>query len=108
MKEFAGKVALITGAAHGIGYSFALEAVRRGMKLALVDIDAPALETVAAECREMGAEVLTCETDVSVYEEAKASVQATMDRYGQIDVLFANAGIATAGSILHIPIRDWE
>lgn len=108
MKEFAGKVALITGAAHGIGYSFALEAVRRGMKLALVDIDAPALETVAAECREMGAEVLTCETDVSVYEEAKASVQATMDRYGQIDVLFANAGIATAGSILHIPLRDWE
>lgn len=78
------------------------------MKLALVDIDAPALEAVAAECREMGAEVLTCETDVSVYEEAKASVQATMDRYGQIDVLFANAGIATAGSILHIPIRDWE
>ena len=108
MKEFAGKVAMITGAAHGIGYSFALEAVRRGMKLALVDIDAPALEAVAAECREMGAEVLTCETDVSVYEEAKASVQATMDRYGQIDVLFANAGIATAGSILHIPIRDWE
>ena len=46
---------MITGAAHGIGYSFALEAVRRGMKLALVDIDAPALEAVAAECREMGA-----------------------------------------------------
>ena len=39
MKEFFGKVALITGAAHGIGYSFALEAASRGMKLALVDID---------------------------------------------------------------------
>ena len=46
--------------------------------------------------------------DVSVYEEAKASVEATMARFGQIDLLFANAGIATAGSILHIPIRDWE
>lgn len=43
-----------------------------------------------------------------MYEEAKASVKATMDKYGEIDVLFANAGIATAGSILHIPIRDWE
>ena len=42
------------------------------------------------------------------YEEAKASVQATMEQFGQIDVLFANAGIATAGSILTIPIRDWE
>ena len=88
---------MITGAAHGIGYSFALEAVRRGMKLALVDIDAPALEAVAAECREMGAEVLTCETDVSVYEEAKASVQATMDRYGQIDVLFCKRGDCHGG-----------
>ena len=51
---------------------------------------------------------MVCVTDVSVYEEAKASVQATMEQFGQIDVLFANAGIATAGSILTIPIRDWE
>ncbi len=43
MKEFFGKVALITGAAHGIGYSFALEAASRGMKLALVDIDETAM-----------------------------------------------------------------
>ena len=108
MKEFFGKVALITGAAHGIGYSFALEAASRGMKLALVDIDETAMLEAAKECSRFGAEVLTCPTDVSVYEEAKASVEATMARFGQIDLLFANAGIATAGSILHIPIRDWE
>ena len=108
MKEFFGKVALITGAAHGIGYSFALEAASRGMKLALVDIDETAMLEAAKECSRFGAEVLTCTTDVSVYEEAKASVEATMARFGQIDLLFANAGIATAGSILHIPIRDWE
>lgn len=108
MKEFNGKVALVTGAAHGIGYAFSKEAAERGMKLALVDIDEPALNQVAEELRGLNAEVLVCVTDVSVYEEAKASVQATMDKYGQIDVLFANAGIATAGSILTIPIRDWE
>ena len=108
MKEFNGKVALVTGAAHGIGYAFSKEAAERGMKLALVDIDEPALNQVAEELRSRNAEVLVCVTDVSVYEEAKASVQATMDKYGQIDVLFANAGIATAGSILTIPIRDWE
>lgn len=106
MKEFNGKVALVTGAAHGIGYAFSKEAAERGMKLALVDIDEPALNQVAEELRGLNAEVLVCVTDVSVYEEAKASVQATMDKYGQIDVLFANAGIATAGSILTIPIRD--
>lgn len=108
MKEFNGKVALVTGAAHGIGYAFSKEAAERGMKLALVDIDEPALNQVAEELRSRNAEVLVCVTDVSVYEEAKASVQATMEQFGQIDVLFANAGIATAGSILSIPIRDWE
>lgn len=108
MKEFSGKVALVTGAAHGIGYAFSKEAAERGMKLALVDIDEPALNQVAEELRSRNAEVLVCVTDVSVYEEAKASVQATMEQFGQIDVLFANAGIATAGSILTIPIRDWE
>lgn len=108
MKEFNGKVALVTGAAHGIGYAFSKEAAERGMKLALVDIDEPALNQVAEELRGLNAEVLVCVTDVSVYEEAKASVQATMEQFGQIDVLFANAGIATAGSILTIPIRDWE
>lgn len=108
MKEFNGKVALVTGAAHGIGYAFSKEAAERGMKLALVDIDEPALNQVAEELRSRNAEVLVCVTDVSVYEEAKASVQATIEQFGQIDVLFANAGIATAGSILTIPIRDWE
>ena len=108
MKEFNGKVALVTGAVHGIGYAFSKEAAERGMKLALVDIDEPALNQVAEELRSRNAEVLVCVTDVSVYEEAKASVQATMEQFGQIDVLFANAGIATAGSILTIPIRDWE
>ena len=108
MKEFNGKVALVTGAAHGIGYAFSKEAAERGMKLALVDIDEPALNQVAEELRSRNAEVLVCVTDVSVYEEAKASVQATMEQFGQIDVLFANAGIATAGSIRTIPIRDWE
>jgi len=108
MKEFAGKVALITGAAHGIGRSFAHEAARRGMKLALVDIDSEYLVQVKAECEALGAETLAVVTDVSVYDEVHASVEKTMNRYGQIDILFSNAGIATAGSILNIPVRDWE
>lgn len=108
MKEFAGKVALITGAAHGIGYSFALEACRRGMRLVLVDIDREALADAEKDCRALGAEVLGCHADVSLYEEVRDSVEKAMKAYGQIDLLFANAGIATAGSILTIPICDWE
>lgn len=108
MKEFKGKVALITGAAHGIGMAFAEEAAKRGMKLALVDIDAEALPGVKATCEKLGAETLALDADVSIYEEVQASVIKAMEQYGQIDLLFANAGIATAGSILNIPIRDWE
>lgn len=108
MKEFREKIALITGAAHGIGRSFAVEAAKRGMKLSLVDIDAAALAEARTECEALGAEVLAIVTDVSLYEEVHASVEQTLRRFGQIDVLFANAGIATAGSILNIPVRDWE
>jgi len=108
MKNFKDKVALITGTAHGIGRSFALEAAKRGMKLSLVDIDSESLVDAKAECESLGAEVMAILTDVSVYEEVHDSVEKTMKRFGQIDVMFANAGIATAGSILNIPVQDWE
>lgn len=108
MKEFKKKVALITGAAHGIGRSFAIEAAKRGMKLSLVDIDSESLVEAKAECEALGADVIAILTDVSVYDEVHTSVEKTMERFGQIDVLFANAGIATAGSVLNIPVRDWE
>ena len=108
MKEFAGKVALVTGAAHGIGYSYCTEAAKRGMKLSLVDIDGPAMEKAAEDFRALGAEVITNLCDVSVYDECKAAIKNTMDHYGQIDTLLANAGICTAGNIVNMPITDWE
>lgn len=108
MKEFKGKVALITGAANGIGLAFAKEAAKRGMNLALVDIDSENLPPAKAAAEEYGVSCLAIVADVSLYDEVKDSVKKTMDTYGQIDLLFMNAGIATAGSLTNIPIRDWE
>ena len=90
MKEFSGKVALITGAANGFGKALAIEAAGRGMKLALVDIDNADLTGTTAVLRNLGAEVLP------------------IAAYGSIDLLFCNAGIAPAGDIFHLPPRDWR
>jgi len=108
MTEFKDKVALITGAANGFGKIFAIEAVKRGMKVAVVDIDSDDLFGVTALLKKMGGEVLSIDADVTLYEDVKMTVAKTMEAYGQIDILFANAGIAPSGDIFHIPPRDWE
>ncbi|MCI7551728.1 MAG: SDR family NAD(P)-dependent oxidoreductase [Arcanobacterium sp.] len=108
MKYFAGKVALITGGANGIGKAFAIAAAKRGMKIALVDIDAADLVGTAAVLKGLGAEVVTIETDVTDAAEVKKSVEKTMEAFGQIDLLFNNAGIAPAGDVLELPVIDWQ
>ena len=108
MTEFKDKVALITGAANGFGKVFAMEAVNRGMKVAIVDIDGDDLFGVTALLKKMGGEVLPIEADVTDYSQVKMSVDKTMETFGQIDVLFANAGIAPSGDIFNLPARDWQ
>ena len=106
MKEFSGKVALITGAANGFGKALAIEAAGRGMKLALVAIDHADLPGTTAVLRHLGAEVLPIHADVTKFEDVRASVEKTLAAYGSIDLLFCNAGIAPAGDIFHLPPRD--
>ncbi|MDD7466010.1 MAG: SDR family NAD(P)-dependent oxidoreductase [Actinomycetaceae bacterium] len=108
MRDFKDKVALITGGANGIGKAFAIEAAKRGMKLALVDIDGPDLVGTQAVLEALGAQVAMIEADVTDYDEVKKSVEATMNAFGQIDLLFNNAGIAPAGDIVELPVLDWQ
>ena len=80
MKEFKNKVAAITGSATGIGRA----------------------------CEKAGApKVVTIKTDVTKYEEVRFSIQRVMQEYGQLDLMFANAGIATAGWVYNHPPQDW-
>lgn len=109
MTEFKGKVAAITGAANGIGKAFAEEAAKRGMKLALLDIEYETAEKVAEECETLGSpKAVAIKVDTSIYEEVRLSVKRIMHEFGQIDVFFNNAGVCGAGSILNIPHQDWE
>ena len=108
MKDFSGKVALITGAARGFGKEFAKEAFHRGMRLFLADIDEQTLENTTTELRQMGAEVLSFGVDVSLESGVDAMVNQAMAHYGQIDLLINNAGVIMPGSVLDVPAKDWE
>ena len=108
MKEFKNKVAVVTGAANGIGRAFSEEAAKRGMYLALIDIDVEDLAVTQELCEKAGSpKVVSIKTDVTKYDEVRFSIMRVMQEFGQIDVMFSNAGIATAGWVYNHPPQDW-
>ena len=109
MKDFKGKVALITGAAYGFGKEFVKQAAQRQMKIAAVDIIGDELEKVIPLAQELGAEeIITIQADVGIYEETEKVVAAVMEKFGAIDLLMNNAGVAVPGNGINLPLRDWE
>ena len=108
MKEFKGKVAIITGAANGFGKEFIKEAARRGMKIAAVDIEQDELEAACDEARKLNAEIVAIQADVTKHEDVERVVKTVMEKYAQIDLLMNNAGVAVPGFVWDLPVRDWE
>jgi short-subunit dehydrogenase len=89
---FAGKVVVVTGASQGIGHALVRELAAQAPRLVLASRDAARLETVAAECRALGAETLVVPTDVTEQAQCDALVDRTLERWGAVDVLVNNAG----------------
>ncbi len=106
LKEFKGKTALITGAAHGFGAEYAKEAARRGMKVAMLDIDKPALDAFEGEIKALGAQTLAIHGDVTKYEDIKSAIKATLDKFGTVDLMINNAGVYYVGNIWEVPVED--
>jgi NAD(P)-dependent dehydrogenase (short-subunit alcohol dehydrogenase family) len=92
-----GKVALITGAARGIGAATAAQLVARGAKVALVDLDAEPLHELVARLGEDSATAIA--GDVTELADMEAAVAHAVERFGGVDVVVANAGIASYGSV---------
>jgi NAD(P)-dependent dehydrogenase (short-subunit alcohol dehydrogenase family) len=93
-----GKAVLITGAGAGLGRESALLFAGEGARVAVNDIVAQRAHDVAAQIVERGGEAIAVPGDVSDEAEISAAVKATVDRFGQLNVLYANAGIADEGN----------
>jgi NAD(P)-dependent dehydrogenase (short-subunit alcohol dehydrogenase family) len=100
MSSVTGKVALITGGANGVGAEVARRLHAKGAKLVLTDLDDGKLKEVAAALGEEG--VLTVVADVRDLAAMEAAVAKGVERFGGIDIVMANAGIATYGSVLQV------
>jgi NAD(P)-dependent dehydrogenase (short-subunit alcohol dehydrogenase family) len=102
--DFAGKVAVITGAGNGIGRQVALSFAGRGAKVVAVDRDAAGAEAVAGAIRQQGGEARAQVADVSRSADVQGYVKAALDAHGRIDCFFNNAGIE--GKVAHIADYD--
>jgi NAD(P)-dependent dehydrogenase (short-subunit alcohol dehydrogenase family) len=108
MKNFKGKVAVITGAASGIGRGIAERFVEEEMKVVLADIEEPALRETEQALRASGASVLAVRTDVSKVSDIETLARKTLDAFGAVHLLFNNAGVQTRKTIWESTLADWE
>ena len=97
-KQFEGKVALVTGAASGIGRASALAFAREGATTVVADVLVEGGEETVRIIKEAGGDALFVTTDVSKAAEVKVLIQKTVETYGRLDYAHNNAGIAGGGS----------
>jgi NAD(P)-dependent dehydrogenase (short-subunit alcohol dehydrogenase family) len=103
-----GKVALITGAASGIGLATAERFCREGAAVVLADLQAEAAGREAARLRTAGGRAEAAAVDVTRSDDVRRAVRIAVDRFGRLDVLFANAGIAYSGALVETSDEDWD
>ncbi|MFF6792185.1 SDR family NAD(P)-dependent oxidoreductase [Streptomyces filamentosus] len=108
LREFGGRVAVVTGASSGIGAGLARHAAKLGMKLVLADIAADRLAAFAEELRAAGAEVEAVVTDVAEPASVEALADTAYTRFGTVDLLVNNAGIMAMGYSWEIPAERWD
>jgi NADP-dependent 3-hydroxy acid dehydrogenase YdfG len=108
MKDFTGKTAVITGAGSGFGREFARKAVASGMNVVLADVQKDALMAVADELSRLSKGVIAEVVDVSRGAEVEALAESANKAFGNVHLLFNNAGVGSGGLIWENSTADWE
>ncbi len=108
MKEFKEKVAVVTGAASGIGQALAQRFAREAMKVVLADVETAALDQAARAIEASGAAVLAVRTDVSKAADVERLAQAALEKFGAVHVVCNNAGVVTSAPTWMNTVADWE
>jgi NAD(P)-dependent dehydrogenase (short-subunit alcohol dehydrogenase family) len=106
--DLTGQVALVTGGSRGLGLAIARELAANGCRLALCARTETKLNTAAAELREARTEVFTVVCDVADEASVNRMTAAVLAHYGQIDVLFTNAGIVEIGPLADLELSDFQ
>src|SRR5690606_12587702 len=108
LTDFADKVVVITGAGSGFGREFARLGHQLGMRLVLADIQQDALDATAAELRAAGATLIAERVDVSVGSDVECLARRARSAFGDIHLLFNNAGVGAGGLVWETSERDWQ
>ena len=108
MTRLAGKTAIISGAARGIGAAIAMRYAQEGCNLALCDLDEPGVQQMAVTLREEGIGVLALEADVSRRDQVQDFVDSAIVRFGRVDILVNNAGIFFNAAFEEMNDEQWE
>jgi NAD(P)-dependent dehydrogenase (short-subunit alcohol dehydrogenase family) len=108
MKDLTGRVAVVTGAASGIGLATATRFARESMKVAMADIEEQPLQDAVRTLQGAGHEVIGVRTDVAKWEAVQNLAEATIDAFGGVHVLHNNAGVVVSGPVSELSLADWE
>lgn len=108
MEDLKDKVALITGGTKGIGRGIAEALLHQGMKVAITGRDEKSTKEAATELTENDNYILGVAADVRDYDSQQAAVKATLDKFGKIDVLIANAGLGHFENITDMTPQQWN
>jgi len=106
--ELKGKIALVTGAAQGIGKAVTLLLARHGADVIVADVNLEKAEETAREVQSLGRQSMAVKLDVTRLQDVEATVETALQRFGKIDILINNAGIARDKLILRMTEEDWD
>ncbi len=108
MQDFQGRVAVVTGAASGIGLASATRFAEEGMQVVLADIQQDALDLAVTTLQQAGHDVIGVRTDVSKFDHIQSLADQAIATYGKVNILHNNAGVLRAGTMEELTLEDWQ